>query len=214
MDLDAGVALITLNELKEYLKVSTGTTGEEQILQALLNSACTWVTNYLGRNLLKQTYVEYYDGDGSVQLVLRNTPVVSITSIYVDYLRAWAADKLVNSTDYFIRKESGIVEAFYLFGNWLPGRANIKVTYVAGYLPDIDKTEAQGGMPHSVRLAIKRICDHHYRTGYTNRKLDVSSETRGDLTTTFKDGDMQKDVLAMLQPYRAPLSTPGFSYAD
>lgn len=214
MDLDSGIALITLDELKEYLKIDVSQTDDDEVLQALLNSASSWITGFLGRNLLKQTYVEYYDGDGSDELLLRNHPVVSITSIYVDYLRQWASNTLVASTDYYVKKQSGIVKAFYMFGNFIRGRANVKITYVAGYLPDIDKTEVQGGMPHSIRLAVKRIIDHHWRTGYTNRKLDVSSETRGDLTTTFKDGDIQKDVQSMLSEFKMPLNTPGFAYAD
>lgn len=221
MNLDTGIALITLAELKEYLNVTDS--SQDAVLSALLNAASAWIKGFLKRNLVNRTWTEYYDGDASLQLMLRNLPIVSITTIWVDYLRAWANDKIVNSANYFIKKESGIVEAFYLFGNWIPGRANIKVIYVAGYDNlGIDETaQVSGGaftgaygMPNPIRMAVKRIVDHHFRSGYTGRKLDINSETRGDLTTTFKDGTLQKDVQDMLLPYRQPLETPGFAYAD
>lgn len=212
MDLDSSVALITLVELKEYLNQSG--TADDAIFQTLLNAASAWVQRYLGRNLLRATYTEYYNGDGSEQLVLRNFPVVSVTSIHIDNLRQFTSNSLIAATDYFLRPAAGIVEAFYLFNRFYTGRANVKVVYVAGYLPDIDKSEALGGMPQEVRMAVKRIVDHHYRAGYTNRKLDISSQTVGDVTTVFKDGDIPKDAVSMLAPFIKRLSSPQFSHAD
>lgn len=219
MNLDTGIALITLAELKEYLAVGASDSTQDPILNALLNMASSWVANFLKRNLVATSYTEYYDGDASLQLMLRNVPVVSITTIWVDYLRAWANDKIVNPANYFIKKQAGIVEAFYLFGNWIPGRANVKVIYVAGYdnLGVAESAQAVNGafgMPNAIRMAVKRIVDHHYRDGYSSRKLDISSQTRGDLMTTFRDGALQKDVEQMLLPYKQPLETPGFAYAD
>jgi uncharacterized phiE125 gp8 family phage protein len=209
-DVDSTVALVTLTDAKQYLKVTTS--NDDAILATLINSVSAWIQGYLKRNLVSKTYTEYYSGDGSNELILRNTPIVSITSIYVDSLRAWASDNLVDSTDYIIKKGSGIVQAFNLLYGWTCGESNIKITYVAGY--SIGITGGDGTLPHDIRLAVKRLLDLHYRMGYSQRKLDTQSESIGGMNTQFKDEDIPKDIKSMLDGYKSFIPAPQYEYAD
>jgi uncharacterized phiE125 gp8 family phage protein len=210
MDLDTTKALISLQEAKEYLGIDNATTTQDAILSALLNGIGEWVSKFLGRNLVQATYTEYYDGDGADELMLKNVPIVSVTSVYVDALRAFGSDTLIASSNYIVKKAVGILKAWQLFGFWTHGDANIKVTYVAGYT-----TSFSGGtMPHNIRLAVKRILERQYLHGFTHRKLDVASETIGDATTTFREDRIPKDAIAMLEPHRAFMDAPRFAYAD
>jgi uncharacterized phiE125 gp8 family phage protein len=202
---DTTIALITLDEAKEYLKVNAS--DDDAILSTFINMASAWVGRYIGRNLVRTTYVEYYNGDGTKDLILRHSPIVSVTSIYIDSLRAWASSSLVATTNYIVKKASGIIKAWYLFGCFPCGESNIKVTYVAGYTAGSD-------MPQDVRFAVKRLVEFYYRIGYTHRKLDYSSESLEGMNVNFKDFDIPKDVKLVLEPYRKFLGSPQFDYAD
>ncbi len=202
--IDTTLALVSLAETQEYLKVSGS--AEDAILGSLINSASAWVNSFLKRRLLQTSYVEYYSGDGSAELVLRNYPIVSVTSVYVDGLRDFGSTTLIDSDNIIIKKGTGILRAFDLLYGWECGDSNIKVTYAAGY--------ALASMPYEVRLAVKRIVDNQYRLGYTHRKLDYQTESMQQVTTTFKDFDVPKDVRSMLMMYRSSIPAPQFEYAD
>ncbi len=202
--IDTTLALVSLAETQEYLKVSGS--AEDAILGSLINSASAWVNSFLKRRLLETSYVEYYSGDGSAELVLRNYPIVSVTSVYVDGLRDFGSTTLIDPDNIIIKKGTGILRAFDLLYGWECGDSNIKVTYAAGY--------ALASMPYEVRLAVKRIVDNQYRLGYTHRKLDYQTESMQQVTTTFKDFDIPKDVKSMLMMYRSAIPAPQFEYAD
>jgi hypothetical protein len=205
MDIDTSSALISLAEAKDYLQ-ATGNENDSAI-RLFLNGVGEWVKGYLGRNLLETTYTEYYSGNGCRELLVRNYPIVSITSIHVDSLRAWDSSTAVDvSLNVQVNKPSGILTAWNYLADWSPGYSNIKIVYVAGYTLTT--------MPHDIRLAVKRLIDKQFRHGYTGRKLDVSTETTGDRTTSFRDDDIPKDVKSMIGRYVNNALAPNFCYAD
>lgn len=213
MNLDTGISLVTLPEAKEYLKVVGS--EEDTIIQTILNGVSSWVGTFLGRDLVRAERTEYYDGDGTDSLILRHRPIVSVATLNVDSTRTFASGYDVNvSANIIIQKNQGVLRAWNLFSAFSCGTANVKVKYTAGYLTAIDKTEADGGMPSGIRLAVKRIVDHQYRVGYVNRKFDVRSESIGDRNTTFAGPDIPEDAKAMLLPYRNWFPAPRFSHAD
>jgi hypothetical protein len=208
--IDTTRAILTLAEAKEYAKVTSS--GDDGIISALINSVSEMVQGYLKRNLVSTAYVEYYSGDGTRDLCLRNFPIVSLTSVYIDSLRAWSSDTLVSTSDLIVKKSSGILEAFNLLYGFTPGQSNIKVSYTAGYT--IGTGSDSGTMPYDIRFAAKRLIEHHYRLGYSQRKLDYQTESMQQVNTTFKDFDIPKDVKLMLDGYRATLPVSQFEYAD
>ncbi len=211
MGLDSGIALLTLAEAKTYLNVPAD--KEDTIIQSLLNSVSGIVRSYLGRDLVKAEKTEYYHGTGEKDLMLLRIPIVSVSTVHVDSLRTWGATSLIASSNYLVMKRNGVLKAVDLYGAWPCGDANIRVVYTAGY--DISKaTESEGGLPHGIRLAVGRLLDLHYRSGFTQRKLDVSSESVGDHNTTFTGGSIPKDVREMLDPFRSFLTPAEFSHGD
>ena len=211
--IDTNIALVTLEEAKEYLKQSG--TDQDAIISHLVNAISAWVQGYLKRNLVSKAYVEYYSGDGDVELVLRNYPIVSITGVWLDSLRVFGSDTLIDSTDYITKKDQGILRAFNLFGNWINGESNIKVSYTAGYTVASAGTPGSSGtMPYDIRMAVKRILDHQFRVGYTHRKLDFQSESISGMNITFNPNDIPKDALSMLDGWKKSIPTPQYEYAD
>lgn len=207
---DSATGLITLADAKQYLKVTS--TSDDAIIAVLINQVSAWIQGYLKRNLVATDYVEYYSGDGTRDLCLRNFPIVSLSSLYIDSLRAWSSDTLVDTANLIVKKSSGILTAFNLLYGFTPGQANIKVSYTAGYT--IGVNGGAGTLPYDIRFAAKRILDHHYRLGYSQRKLDYQTESMQQVNTTFRDFDIPKDVKLMLDGYRNTLPVSQFEYAD
>ena len=54
------------------------------IIEMLINKASAWIERVTGRRLGKQSYHQWYDADGSQELVLLEYPIVSIESISED----------------------------------------------------------------------------------------------------------------------------------
>lgn len=211
--IDTAVALVTLEEAKEYLKVTTS--NEDAVLSHIVNAVSAWVAGYLKRNLVSAARVEYYSGDGSVELVLKNYPVTVLTYIRVDENRTFGSDTAVDSTDYILKPVQGIVRAFNLYGNWPCGESNIKVSYTAGYTVASSGTPGSSGtMPYDIRMATKRIIDRMYRIAYTNRKADVSSESISGMNITFNPDAVPKDAKSMLDGWKATMPSPQYEYAD
>lgn len=208
MDLDTSVALVSLAEAKEYLKIQVDT--EDQIVQTLINDVCSWIQTYLGRNLVLSQKTEYYDGPGCEMLMLRRFPIFvdndNPLDVRVDSLRVFAAETAISNDNLIVEKESGCLKSFNVFGAFPCGKANIKAKYSAGY--------SLSTMPHDIRMATKRLLDLHYRSGYSQRKLDIKSESVGDVNTTFSGGDLPKDVERLLAPYKMVSAAPNFAYAD
>lgn len=207
--IDTTVALITLAEAKQYLGES-GTESDAQ-LAALINEVSSWIApGYLGRELVSKQRTEYYHGDGSGTLLLRNVPIISIASVYLDANRAWTSDTQVDlAADAVIDKGAGLIRLWNTRASWYWGFQNVKVTYTAGY------TVGPGGtLPPAIKLAVKRTVKRQWTQGMTGNLLDLSAQNIGDKSNSFRDADLSSDVKSMLDPFRDTGTCVGFAYAD
>jgi hypothetical protein len=76
-------------------------------------------SRYLGNST---ALTEYYDGNDSGVLVLRNPPISSVTSVYID-------DELISSDTYLVTETA----IWFLSGQIFPkGNMNVKVAYTSG----------------------------------------------------------------------------------
>lgn len=88
---------------------------ESAFLETLIDAASKAIKNYTKRELERATYTEYYSGNGMQDLVLRQTPVISITSFYLDSNGYWgqgassfgAASLLTEGTQYALVRDEG-----------------------------------------------------------------------------------------------------------
>lgn len=133
-------ALTSVADVKELL----GITGsiQDNLITRNINYATKIILNYCGVTSFNSTaYVEYYDGIGGNELVLRNKPVIDMTSVeWRDEAGNNASFELLDTEDFFVDEEAGIIKSLIGLGgtyhNW-------KITYTAGYatIPD-DLAEA------------------------------------------------------------------------
>jgi uncharacterized phiE125 gp8 family phage protein len=133
-------ALTSVADVKEILGI-TGT-AQDNLITRNINYATKIILNYCGVSSFNSTaYVEYYDGIGGNELVLRNKPVITMTSVeWRDEAGNNASFTTLDAEDYFVDTDAGIIKALVNFGSSFH---SWKIAYTAGYatIPD-DLAEA------------------------------------------------------------------------
>lgn len=194
MSLDSTIALATVAEAKVVLKVPSGST-EDAVLEDLINRASAWANRHTGRQLLEADYEEFYDGDGSDELMLNNYPVLEIASVHDDPIREFGASSLlVEDTDFLVDAAAGILTGLPGHPVFFRGKRTIKVAYSAGYADD--------AIPHDLKDAVLMIVQHHYKRMYQDQRIGLASETIGDQTFTYSEKDIPAKAQTTLDRYR------------
>ena len=116
------------------------------IIEMLINKASAWIERVTGRRLGKQSYHQWYDADGSQELVLIEYPIISIESIRED-------GNLVDPSRYDF-EQTGHIGVVYRDEGWLKAgwrrglaydivtqKRVIEVEYTAGYVLPKDATD-------------------------------------------------------------------------
>lgn len=194
MAIDADITIITRAEAKAFLKIPVATTSEDDTIDFLVDAANELVHTYTGRKFVSTTYTEHYDGTGASKLILKEYPVVSITSVHSDSNRDFGADSLLSADDYIIDKKSGILTLWNGESHFSSGVRNVKVVYVAGY--------AAGDMPYDLKHAAKLIVATIYRRQFQDQRFGLLSETVGERTMTYANEDIPKMAAMILNRYR------------
>jgi len=198
------MALTTLAQIKGFLNIPSSNTSQDEWLEILRASAEASIKNYCNRDFEVATYTEYYTGQGKNYLVLRQTPVNSITSLHLDHDAHFgtgndpfsSADLLVEGTDFVLDREkagrslTGIVwrinDVWPTWArtvrpgtvgiNWDPSQGNIKVVYSAGY----------SSIPEDIKLAVSLLVASTRRSApqgaelFSERIGDYSYEMAGE----------------------------------
>lgn len=173
------------------VKVLIGAKSEDDATtQTLITKASVWANNYTSRILAQQTFTEYYDGDGTTLLFLKNYPISSIATIHQDADRAFGSTTLVAATDYFTYADNR-----KLIGDgvsWESGLQTIKVVYVAGY--------EIGSIPEDLVNAITMLVDFWFKEYDAHRFGVTSTGTETNRITYEKNIPME--IKEMINPYR------------
>lgn len=139
-------ALTTLADVKESLGIDSGNTSKDNLIIRKINQATMMIESFCNlpynHHLVETTYTnEEYDGQGTNNLVLRSSPVTSLTSF--QYRATTTNENAWNDVEsevYFLDQGSGIIEL--LFGQTRTWN-RYRLTYVAGYSDvPIDLAEA------------------------------------------------------------------------
>lgn len=176
--------LTDLDTVKTWLGITTSNFDDQ--LGGLITAVSTFITNYLGRQLLTSDYAETYRGNGQSQLLLRNFPITAVASV------AFAGQTLTQAADP-IALTSGILfddRALYMLGYRLPLGLPVVVTYTAGY-------EAA---PADIAQAAVELAGEAFRR---REHIGVASKSLGGQETiSFSQKDMNDTVRTLLAPYQ------------
>ena len=127
-------ALTTLYDVKAFLGIGQTDTTNDVFLESWISACSTAAQSFLNRKIRGRTFTEYHDG-GWPYIFVNNPPIRSITSIYDDTARDFAAGTLVASTDYHYDgdlADQGRVQ-LYNVGAFSTGVRNVKIVYAGGF---------------------------------------------------------------------------------
>ena len=176
--------LTDLDTVKTWLGVSGATTDAQ--ISSLITAVSSFVTNYLGRQILSADYAETYRGNGQSVLLLRNFPITAVDSV------AFAGQTVTAAADP-VALTSGILfddRSLCLIGHRFPLALPVVVTYTAGYAAT---------PPDLAQAAIELVGEAFRRRD----RIGLSSKTLGGQeVVAFSLKDMNDTVRALLAPYQ------------
>ncbi len=176
--------LTDLPTVKAWLGVTT--TTYDTLLPGLITAVSSFVTNYLGRQLLSASYVETYRGNGQGSMVLRNFPITAVANV------AFAGQTIAAAADP-VALTSGILfddRTLQLVGYRFPVGLPVVVGYTAGYATT----------PPDIGQAAVELVGEAFRR---RDRIGLSSKTLGGQEVIgFSLKDMNDTVRALLAPYQ------------
>jgi hypothetical protein len=191
--------LTSLPSVREYLKIAASDTTYDSLLTNLIKRSQMLIEKYCGRQFKARDYTEYYDGDGTSKLLLKQWPIVSVTELNMDNARSFLSVTQALAADFVIWSEEGYLEllsaadsisGFSEGGSLFRyGQQNIKVRYNAGY----------AAIPEDLELAsIIHVANLYNKAGMDGH----SSISLGGLAKSFSTKPFPDEVVMYLEPYR------------
>ena len=185
--------LTTLAEVKEYLRTSGSSIGEDfnsLIEDTIIPAVSLLIEKQCSRTFGEATFVEYHDGGGDF-IYVKNPPIMSVTSIYQDEDWTWDSSHLEIS---YINFADNIG---YKSGKWPYAVRSIKVTYIGGFVY-LATPGSHIVLPNDIKYAATLQVAYSFK-----RRKDVGLQT-----VSFPDGSIQKfdtgPLLAEVKGYLAP----------
>jgi len=198
------MALLTAAEARFYIRGLAGT-AEDTALDALISRVGAAFARWCGYpapdstsdpTLETAAYTRYYDGpDPADSRVLRLGiwPVQSVASIYDDPTWDYGASHLVDSADYDLDAEGGLVllKPDSSHGRWSRGYRAIKATFTAGY------STVPSDLKHACGLQVAHIWKGRDSIG-------VKSVSEAGVSISPLSMRLLPEVRQLLAPYRLP----------
>ena len=189
----ASFPIVSLDDLKEHLNISASDTTDDAELSRTLLVATEMAERHCNRALRRKTVTDTFDGDTDA-LLLRNAPVLSVTSVVEN-------GTTLSATDYTLDASAGILyrgSSTACF-EWLDGRQVVTVTYVAGYT----------NPPQIAQQAVLELTRHLWQT----QRGNVALPTLGgvdDYTYAANSGQAWS-LPNRVRELLAPLVMPGIA---
>jgi hypothetical protein len=196
----AVIDLCTLEDVKSYLGISASSSADDDLLEKMITSVSQFWLTRTSRSTLNsvQSFTERYDGNGKDILLLRQWPIVSVTSLSVDgrpipqspdFIAAgWA----INPTaDAVVILGAGNYGFGYYQQYFAYGRMNVAVTYEAGY----------NGAPADVADAARKQVAVNFKRKSITDQASISLPQGGG-TTTWRSWEVPPEVECVIQNYR------------
>jgi hypothetical protein len=176
--------LTDLDTAKAWLGVTT--TTYDTLVGGLITAVSSFITNYLGRQLLTASYVETYRGNGQSLMLLRNFPITAVASVaFAGQTLTTPADPVALTSGYLF--DDRILK---LIGHRFPLGRPVVVSYTAGYAT----------APADIAQAAVELVGEAYRR---RDRIGVASKTLGGQeVVAFSLKDMNDTARALLAPYQ------------
>lgn len=125
------MAYCTKAEVKLYLDIKETEVEKDALIDTLILSSQAFIDEYCNRVFEQVAVTEYHDG-GSNKIFLNRYPVASTPAVQIwdSWDRTYANPDLIDSDDYFVDSENGIIKFDYDVGG-SPGA--VKIVYTGGF---------------------------------------------------------------------------------
>lgn len=182
VDLQAN-ALLTLQDAKRLLPATEK--GDENLIKLMINALSDMAVNFCGRNFIQAIYTEKHDGDGTIDILVKHIPIISVSSVVEDSIT-------IASSWYVIYTDEGIIRRINS-GVWVKDIQNITVSYTAGW--------EQASLPSDLKYACLELLQFMWKRKDEER-IGVSGLSFGDQSITLIIDEMPPHVKTVLQRYK------------
>jgi len=188
-------ALVDLDITKNYLGIPLAETSQDELVRDFINESSSLVESYCNRLFREKTVTERFNGARTNEIILKQWPVTSVTSVHIDSARLFPVGSLVDASDYELaenEKAEGI--SVEIFSQVFPqGRKNIKIVYTYGYALFTD-------VPGDLQLACKRTVAYYWQQ-QQNRDFTEIEKSKREEDITLIDG-IPKAASVILENYK------------
>lgn len=172
--------LTTLANVKGYLNLGVSNDALDALLSRLITAASTWVRSYCNRDFTSQTYTDILDGTGTVRQVVKQYPVTAVSSVSFSGVTQTITGLSINSLRNLTFTDGTV---------WEKGKANVSVTYTAGY----------ASTPADIEQAVIEIVALRFRE---KDRVGTSTVNAKGESVTFSVMDVPPSVKTLLNNYR------------
>ena len=168
------MALVSLNEYKDYKGISSDTNTNKLVL--IIDSVDAYI-----KGICNRTFTDFYSSNKTVyvdgntrEIFLKEIPVISIVSVKVSYDSMITSTTLVAGADYVATDES--VQS--LLGNFISTEnriRNTEIVYTGGY--------TVATIPSDLKLAALDLVDYYYKEDFTPRLSGMGGSKTNTIIT-------------------------------
>lgn len=184
--------LTTLAYVQAYMGDISAPTAAA--LPPLISAASAFIENYCSRTFTIASQTESYNGSGGTRLMLRRTPVISVTSVSI--------------LGQIVPPSSGVTAYGWIFdanGLWLRGGCftktvkGISVAYNAGL------AASAAAMPNDLQECVAIMCNIRRKRVAQEDKISIGMDQQ---STTFVTSELTPYVKQILSNYKPPFLAP------
>ncbi len=124
----------SLDTVKKFLNITDDNSND--ILNMYIEANGVEICNRCNRDTFaKGSFTEYADGDRSFRMLLKNTPIESITSVHDDTSHQWGDNTLIDPANYTVDPWTGVLKCnlMFVFGGYQFWNNTVRIIYVGGY---------------------------------------------------------------------------------
>lgn len=183
--------LTDLATVKAWIPVTN--TNDDALLTALVTQVSTFIQSWLNRTIAQQPYSETRNGQQMQQMMLKNYPIASISSLTVDGIAIPARPALGPGMSTGVGGYTFDDQAIYLSGcYWFTrGFQNVQIAYVGGYATT----------PADIQQAANITVADWYRNT-RGARIGINSEGIEGQTISYLKEALPEVVQTILQQYR------------
>ena len=204
------IDLVTLDQVKSWLALSSTQTSNDALLQFLITSFSQYVIDKTGIASFNQVqqYVEIQDGNGQTRLFVQNRPIQSVVSLIVGSYSVPQSTALTTPGWYIEQDQRSIALRFapgyinvpqILFPSYfIRGQGNIQVTYTAGYT----------SVPFDLQEAAMEAVGYYYKRkdwiGILSKTIETGNGRGTVAYAQYSQLPQVKDIINYYSRYARP----------